>query len=1039
MSLLEPYILNDRLTELTPTVMKAFVHQCNVTQSLETVERCLLHADLKALEVDEAVRLCQKHRMITALVNILNRGRLDYTTPIDLLLTALVREPNPAAAQLDVDELVAVAVVADSPRDRADSGASVSAAGVTAASEADRRHIGGMLLLYIHSCLTGREFPRGDVPPERRGRLCATVLAFLFDKDAAEFTALARGSARDREYCVVVPGPYPRLQALCHFDVDATISVLRALLSDAAVTSDVPAGVVDAAGIAAPGVSALVAALADAVLPFGEREGGRRGCADGGRFVRFPASVAAAVFRLIADVVSRPASRVSVDPEVMQRVLAHLARPADGDDVGAVERQATLVKLLQRISLGRAATKALLKRVEAAGFYRAAVVLHTQAGAFDRVVTAYIKDDDPQFQRQVFDYIKDFLELARTRSFVASSGGVMEDALPPQLALDAPDIVILKKIILPELPRLINIDQETTSHLIVELFPNEPDTVLAHLDSFPESQFRYLDRIMAGVERSTEGGGGGAGGGGGGGARDARMADLLRRYGMRVSEKMHLAYIDLLCRLYPKRVYDYVSTHDSYPLQATLNLILQSNILDATAYLKERTGDVGGALALLLSGMNELLEKLTLALRDTAKGGATSVRHSGSTVVSVPPLEGKCSAARERVEEVLECAVRMCQRNSESLLRARGVGGGVGGGGGGAGGGPGGGVAGVVASDRDDRGEMQWFKVLDALVNKPTDGRAARDPTDVESAVRQAVLSEVNAFRSSLVRHVLDSMKAHVPLNRVLKKIMDDHAAAAFGEFKGTILGMLDTYGYEQRILTTAKSVMSHDMFKQVEKLHVGKAAGVPARRHYCSSCDSLLAAQPAAAQAMLARGAARRRVRAVVVFACEHAYHSACLDTPSSCPLCTQHSGDRGAGSTPARARGVSLSARGRRARGSSAGDGAAGFGSPAAASRDGGEVGGDSDSEEGGGGSEAGVDADVDVRLAEERGERTPARPARPPLTELYELLGRADTRVDVRTTKLHLAPTAKGAKISRAKYAQISTKEALTGALPVEEAFD
>ena len=35
--------------------------------------------------------------------------------------------------------------------------------------------------------------------------------------------------------------------------------------------------------------------------------------------------------------------------------------------------------------------------------------------------------------------------------------------------------------------------------------------------------------------------------------------------------------------------------------------------------------------------------------------------------------------------------------------------------------------------------------------------------------------------------------KVHVPLNRVIKKIMDDHAAAAFGEFKGTILGMLDT------------------------------------------------------------------------------------------------------------------------------------------------------------------------------------------------------------------------------------------------------
>ena len=82
---------------------------------------------------------------------------------------------------------------------------------------------------------------------------------------------------------------------------------------------------------------------------------------------------------------------------------------------------------------------------------------------------------------------------------------------------------------------------------------------------------------------------------------------------------------------------------------------------------------------------------------------------------------------------------------------------------------------------------------------------------------------------STLVKLVLAEMKGSVPLNIVLNKIMADHAKAEFREFKDTILSMLDTYRYEERILQTANNLMEDDVQKRVRVLHkVRPRAGLP-------------------------------------------------------------------------------------------------------------------------------------------------------------------------------------------------------------------
>lgn len=100
-----------------------------------------------------------------------------------------------------------------------------------------------------------------------------------------------------------------------------------------------------------------------------------------------------------------------------------------------------------------------------------------------------------------------------------------------------------------------------------------------------------------------------------------RMADLIKRGNMTVPPEMHLKYIELLCEYEPDRVYTYLSTHAKYPLDGTLALCRHYKVLDATAFLLERTGDVRQALELVLETMHQRLQVLAVRCDQADKVG----------------------------------------------------------------------------------------------------------------------------------------------------------------------------------------------------------------------------------------------------------------------------------------------------------------------------------------------------------------------------------------------------------------------------------
>ena len=83
----------------------------------------------------------------------------------------------------------------------------------------------------------------------------------------------------------------------------------------------------------------------------------------------------------------------------------------------------------------------------------------------------------------------------------------------------------------------------------------------------------------------------------------------------------------LLCQYERRSVLKFLETFDSYRLERCLHLCLDYGVTDAAAFLQERVGDVGSALALILAGLDEkisvFISSVENTLSDVAAKGAS--------------------------------------------------------------------------------------------------------------------------------------------------------------------------------------------------------------------------------------------------------------------------------------------------------------------------------------------------------------------------------------------------------------------------------
>lgn len=860
--LLEPYILSEKLRILSPVAMEEFVQHFKAQGKLAQVEQCLLHLNVAELDLDTILKLCHDHELYSALIFIYNEGLDDFTTPIDVLLEACssaltskikpVKEPTPRVSRTPSGNRVnsLASAFGGTTRTASSKVAIAKPAALSAREKAEeealsgprrRRAFGYKLLLYISYALSGRTFPKHEqIPLVKLGKVRSQICYHLFEKTVASSSN---------------PRPYPRLETLIDLDARELLNIMGRMFDTPSIEfegekkdgSDRPTSRYDSARNAemtkCPSRLSIILSLAEVIFdpnsPFSSVEhahffmfearllsGGSiepqeyadaRAAAIGDAGSAGGASMMDSLMNFLA---LGPASLLSNGSSA---VSAETSQEEGFDKAG---REAMLVRLLSKLNKATYNHDALLKSVIREKMNRAAVLLYKDKGDFGEAIASYLADEDHEYQMNAFSYI-------RMETDKAVDGEDMEIQDSNGAEVTRRRRKVIEEAVLCHAPALMKTDGYAFVTLILGQFPHLNNKIIQKFLSMGKGgaklEFLYLKHVL--LASSTTGGNS---------ASDEAdvLKDLLERAKLRIADDpaVQERFVRLLCEFEPAGVFPFLESHDSYKVDACLRLCKEFNITDAEAYLLERTGDVTGALTLILQSLEQKLKILKPALRGynasavsssstvaseilssatsgSSSGSGAAARHQSSDRIIDSVQEGK------DVMKTLEVALTMCQRNS---LR-----------------------------NRDEQAEKLWFTLLDKLlriqssVKRSLSSKTSSRNVPVSRNHSGSAMTAFQVALNEMIRFILERMASSVSLKSILFKITNEHGRGAFGDFRPTIFGMLDTYNYEQNIYQTANALISVDLFDQITTLKRARSRCYTTPSNVCGYCHVALSKPP--------------------------------------------------------------------------------------------------------------------------------------------------------------------------------------------------
>ncbi|KAK2701820.1 vacuolar protein sorting-associated protein 8 homolog isoform X2 [Artemia franciscana] len=184
---LENLILDDKLKEINPAIVKDFVFHYESKGRLKVLESCLLHLDIACLDFNQVIGICTKKSLYTALLYLHNKALDDFVGPLEDLFGTLI-------IQLDSEGSTEKAI-----------------------------EVANIVLVYVSCCLNGQAFPYGLMPDEKAHRVSHEVLLFL--------TSLHSKKSVDTEKS------YPYLRTLLRINTREFLNVLSMAFEESPLKS----------------------------------------------------------------------------------------------------------------------------------------------------------------------------------------------------------------------------------------------------------------------------------------------------------------------------------------------------------------------------------------------------------------------------------------------------------------------------------------------------------------------------------------------------------------------------------------------------------------------------------------------------------------------------------------------------------------------------------------------------------------------------------------------------------------------------------
>uniref|UniRef100_A0A672S041 Vacuolar protein sorting-associated protein 8 homolog n=1 Tax=Sinocyclocheilus grahami TaxID=75366 RepID=A0A672S041_SINGR len=145
-----------------------------------------------------------------------------------------------------------------------------------------------------------------------------------------------------------------------------------------------------------------------------------------------------------------------------------------------------------------------------------------------------------------------------------------------------------------------------------------------------------------------------------------------------------------------------------------------------------------------------------------------------------------------------------------------------------------------------------------------------------------------------LTMKVLNSMSSFIAPPAIIQRILQDpvYGKGKLAEIQGLILGMLETFNYEQTLLETTTNLLNSDLHWSLSHLRKAVSRGLHPRQDHCNICLQQY----------------KRRQESeeeIIIFSCGHLYHCQCLQRKEvgvlserqyswSCYKCTSNQGTR-------------------------------------------------------------------------------------------------------------------------------------------------
>ena len=192
----EPYIDDDEITIMPPTVIKDLVGHYTSRGLHTRLEEMICHLDSQTMDIDQITTLCKKNRLYDALLYVWNQALSDFTTILSDLLRLAEQQYN---SQSDVDP-------------------SARETELTSASK---------VFVYLSYILTGRIYPTGKNMSDDSSTLAkAEIYHFFFSGNSKVVQEIPRSPK---------PGSnasFPNLRRILDFDAPSFLSMLNEAFED---------------------------------------------------------------------------------------------------------------------------------------------------------------------------------------------------------------------------------------------------------------------------------------------------------------------------------------------------------------------------------------------------------------------------------------------------------------------------------------------------------------------------------------------------------------------------------------------------------------------------------------------------------------------------------------------------------------------------------------------------------------------------------------------------------------------------------------